>query len=302
MKKLAILVALLSFVLSGIFALEASVSWNWYKNDRNVKYFRYQLDAEDEDGWTVVKSSVQEVSLDVDVSVVHVLYLQQSYDGIHWSESSCTESEVYTEEDFSYEDEDFYYDDEFEDFLEEEQQPEQELVEEEEVVEETTAVVEEKVPQGKSFLNFAFSYRNSIPYHTVSKDIGIIASFTHLFPLDLEINASFSSGFRAELGFYASEELFSDPSDANYFLVASVQGGMNFSPNKGDFTIAFGPEVQLKFGNFEPTFYVGLNSLLGIRFNLSDNYSLGFSAADHFYFYPEKLNLYDLRVSFSINV
>jgi hypothetical protein len=301
MKKLAVLVVLICFALTTVFAIDAAVSWNWYKNDRNVKYFRYQLDGEEEDGWTVVKSSVQEVYLDVDVSVPHVLYLQQSYDGVHWSESSFVESETYSEEDFYYDDEDYYYDDYEEELLEEEEvTPQEEVVEE--VVAEETPIVEETGPTGKSFLNFAFSYRNSIPYHDTSKNIGVVASFTHLFPFDSEISESFTSGFRTELGFYLSEEIFTEPSNTDYFVVASILGTMNFSPAKGDFSIAFGPEVQLKFGSTDPVFCYGLNSLLGMRFTLSEKYSLGLAVADHFYFYPEKHNLFDFRVSFSLNI
>lgn len=290
MKRLAVLVALLCFVLTTVFALEASVSWNWYKNDRNVKFFRYQLDGEDEDNWTIVKSNVLEVSLDVDVSVVHVLYLQQSYDGIHWSESSSTESEIYSEEDFNYDDS-YDFD---EDSFEQEELPTEEVPEEVETP--------EQKPEGKDFLNFALSYRNSIPHHTVSKEVGFVASYAHLFPYSFSISDSFASGFLSELGFYVSEEFFSNISKTNTFIVANVQGAMNFSPNKGDYTIGFGPEFQLKLGDSKPVFYVGVTALLLLRFNLTEQYSIGFAAAEHCYFYPEKLNIFDVRASFSMNV
>ncbi len=297
MKRLVSLLVLLCFVVISVFALEASVSWNWYKNDRNVKYFRYQLDAEDEDNWTVVTSNVLEATFDVDVSIVHVLYLQQSYDGIHWSESSCTESEVYSDEDFNY-NYDFF--DEFEEdsFVPVESNP----IEETEGVEASSVV--ENSPQSLSFLNFAFSYRNSIPNHAVSKNIGFVAFYNHLFPPTTTLKPLdvLKFGFRTELGFYASEEIFTNISNTNYFVVASIQGSMNFAPSKGDFTISFGPEFQLKFGPSEPVFYVGLNARLEMRFNLSEKYSIGFSVANHFYFYPEKLNLYDMSAIFSINV
>ncbi len=291
MKRLVTLLALLCFVAISVFALEASVSWNWYKNDRNVKYFRYQLDAEDEDNWTVVKSNVLEATFDVDVSIVHVLYLQQSYDGIHWSESSYTESEVYTDVDFG-DEEDFSYD--FED--------ETPVIIEvpEEVVEEVP--VEQKKSTGKSFFDVSLSYRNSIPNQAVSKDIGFVASYTYLFPVSFVSTENFASGFHSELGFYTSEELFTIPSNTDYFVVASFHGAVNFSPSRGDITVSFGPECQFKFGSSNPIFYFGLNSRIEMRFSLSEKYSVGISIANHYYFYPEKINLYDLSASFSINM
>ncbi len=298
MKKLAIILALLCIALTSVFATDGSVVWNWYRNDRNVKYYRYQLDAEEEDGWTVVDGNTYEVYLDVDVSVSHILYLQQSYDGIHWSESTSTESEPYVEEEYYYEDEDFFYDDEFYDEI-----PEEEVVVEEEVEQEVApVVVQENKDLGFSFVNFSFAYRNSIPYHAVSRDLGFVASYTHLFPFSVSSSATFSSGLRGELGFYAAEEIFSSPSNTDYFLVAAFQGAVNFAPDRGDFTLCFGPEFQLKFGASEPVCYYGFNALLGLRFTLTEKYSLGFSIADHFYFYPEKLNLYDIRVTFSLTV
>ena len=299
MKKLTAVLVLLGFVLVGVFALDASVVWNWYRNDRAVKYYRYQLDGEEEDNWTVVDSSVLEVSLDVDVSEVHVLYLQQSYDGIHWSESSCTESEIYEDSGYSEED-DFYYDeinDDFEDF---EDLPE-EVVEEptpEEAPVEETPVEAPKEDSSRSYFNFALSYRNSIPNGTVSKTAGFVISFTHLFPFESE----FSSGFRVENGYYTTDSIFQGLSKTDYFITLSLMGVMSFAPNKGDFTIGFGPEVQLQVGLTDPTFHYGLNSLLGLRYKISDKISLALSASDHFFFYPKKINAYSVRAAISLDV
>ncbi len=298
MKRLIAVFVLLCCVLCGVFALEASVIWNWYRNDRAVKYYRYQLDGEDEDGWTVVSSNVYEVALDVDVSVVHVLYLQQSYDGIHWSESSCTESEVYEDSGYQEED-DFYWDDIEEDFPEEEEEPEEVVEVVEEPVVETPVVATPKKKDSKSFFNFAISYRNSIPNDKVEKNLGFVVSFTHLFPLS---GNAFTSGLRVENSYYTTRLIFNGLDKTDYFITASIMGVVNFAPSKGDFSIGFGPEIQLRVGTVEPTVYYGLNSTLAMRFTLSDNLSLGLAMSDHFYFYPEKVNVYDFRAGISVNV
>lgn len=74
--------------LGPLFAGEISIMWEWEKADEDVVAFRYQLDAQEADGWTVVDSSVTSYSVGpVDDTVSYSLYLQQSYDGITWSES-----------------------------------------------------------------------------------------------------------------------------------------------------------------------------------------------------------------------
>ena len=109
MKKL-LLIAILSVIsVVGLFALDGIVTWTWYENDPDVEYYRYQVDGEEDGRWTVVDWSVNEVSLTLDVSVLHTLYLQQSYDGEIWSPSSATDSEIYTESEGEepYEEEEF---------------------------------------------------------------------------------------------------------------------------------------------------------------------------------------------------
>lgn len=67
--------------------------WDW--DDFDVTRFRYQLDSQNEDGWTECDYYETAVTLEnLDLSVPHVLYVQQSYDGINWSESSELTSET----------------------------------------------------------------------------------------------------------------------------------------------------------------------------------------------------------------
>lgn len=80
----------LFFVGSLLSAEEVTINWQWEPADEEITAFRYQLDAEEEDQWTVVDASVTQFSIGpVDGSVPHTLYVQQSYDGQLWSESSA---------------------------------------------------------------------------------------------------------------------------------------------------------------------------------------------------------------------
>lgn len=88
MKKILVALLLILF-LSPIFANEVMIEWQWDLVDEEISYFRYQLDGETEEDWTVVDSSVDSFTLGpVDSQNIHSLYLQQSYDGELWSESA----------------------------------------------------------------------------------------------------------------------------------------------------------------------------------------------------------------------
>lgn len=96
MKKRIFVVALLiASLVAPVFAAQVTVEWNWAKNDPAVEFFRYQLDGEDENGWEIVDSSVTSYTVSgLDGSKEYTLYLQQSYDGIYWSESASSTSEA----------------------------------------------------------------------------------------------------------------------------------------------------------------------------------------------------------------
>lgn len=81
-------VVLLLCAASPLFAELITIDWEWDAADEDVVAFRYQLDAEDPDGWTVVDASVTEFSFGpVEDTSFHTLYLQQSYDSENWSPS-----------------------------------------------------------------------------------------------------------------------------------------------------------------------------------------------------------------------
>jgi len=93
MKRILALIATVSLAMASIFASTVTVNWEWLNLDDGIKYFRYQIDGEDEELWTVVDSSVTSYSAEgLDGSVAYTLYLQQSYDGETWSASASSTS------------------------------------------------------------------------------------------------------------------------------------------------------------------------------------------------------------------
>jgi hypothetical protein len=84
MKKLVSV--LLILLVSGLsLYAETTLRWSWHTQDERIEFFRYQLNGEDDDNWTVVDSSVRAVVLPT--SDNNTLYVQASYDGVNWSVS-----------------------------------------------------------------------------------------------------------------------------------------------------------------------------------------------------------------------
>lgn len=82
----------ISFTIS---AGTVDITWKWTVNDPAVTTFRYQVDGEEPENWNYVDRSVLSHAIrGVDGNVDHVLFLQQSYDGLLWSESAVASSLV----------------------------------------------------------------------------------------------------------------------------------------------------------------------------------------------------------------
>lgn len=83
---LVVLVA--TFTVSS--AVELTATWKWKPSVPGVEYFRYQLNREIPGNWNVVPKEVTSFTAErLDGSVDNVLFLQQSFDGINWSESAA---------------------------------------------------------------------------------------------------------------------------------------------------------------------------------------------------------------------
>ena len=86
-----ILICIMLVSVAALFAQEVDITWNWTATQDGISAFRYQMDGELEGAWTVVDASVTSYQTGpVDATVSHVLYVQQSFDGINWSTSGST--------------------------------------------------------------------------------------------------------------------------------------------------------------------------------------------------------------------
>ncbi|MCI7605999.1 MAG: hypothetical protein MSS69_04510 [Spirochaetales bacterium] len=93
MKKLSKVLLFIAIVLCISLPLSAAkmmnVTWQWLLNDPYVTSYRYQLDGEADDGWTVVSADTDKyVATGLDPYKDYTLYLQCTYDGTIWSESA----------------------------------------------------------------------------------------------------------------------------------------------------------------------------------------------------------------------
>ena len=280
MKKVLLAVIVLLISAFALYAAEADVTWVWFENDPNVQFYRYQIDGEDDDSWTVVDFLVNEVTVTLDVSVLHTLYLQQSYDGIHWSASSFTESEVYPE--FEEEEENFFDDDFFFD------EPEPEVVEipeeEDDVVFEATVIeddvvlpeVEVETYKSLIFLDIGLGYMNSIPDADGPKTVGLNIAYSQTFMKA----GSFDIGLKADVGAYTSRN-WAFNTYANIMALATVKVG------NCDLYGAIGPDVSFSFSKAddEKSILAGLALELGVRYHRFEKISIGFAVTDHQYLF-----------------
>ncbi len=90
-KRIFTLLALLVLLPVMAFATDVVITWEWMLDDPQVTGFRYQLDGEDPDNWTVVDGMTSSCVIEhLDGSKEYTLYLQQTYDGVNWSPSAMS--------------------------------------------------------------------------------------------------------------------------------------------------------------------------------------------------------------------
>lgn len=307
-KRIAAVLFLVLFSLSFAAARDGIVTWMWFENDPMVGYYRYQVDGEDEDGWTVVDRSVTEVAIELDVSVVHTLYLQQSYDGIAWSPSSSTESEVYPEEEVqTQEPEDVYETLEFltdESARREEEEAQAESPAEAEAEaeapdQEAQEAAQQQVPgfMALSQLDLGFGYMDYLPDPAGPKTLGVSAAYTRSF-----VNYGvFHVGAKANVSLYATRELVSDINRTQLYLQLNMLGAVSAAVERCDIHIAFGPEVCFVLGR-DGHKMAGLAAEIGVRYHRTEKLSFGAVLSDHAYLLrpANRCNMMDLRLYASL--
>ena len=308
-KRIAAVLFLVLFSLSFAAARDGIVTWMWFENDPMVGYYRYQVDGEDEDGWTVVDRSVTEVALELDVSVVHTLYLQQSYDGVLWSPNSSTESEVYPEEEAQVQEpEDIYETLEFltdESERQEEEEAQAESSAEVEAEAEASAQETQEATQQESGykalsqLDLGLGYMDYLPDPAGPKTLGVSAAYTRSF-----VNYGvFHVGAKANVSLYATRELVSDIKRTQLYLQLNVLGAVSAAVEKCDIHIAFGPEVCFVLGR-DGHRMAGIAAEIGVRYHRTEKLSFGAVLSDHAYLLRpvNRCNMMDLRLYASLTL
>jgi hypothetical protein len=275
MKRFAAVLFVILVSVSFAGAEDGIVTWTWYENDPGVEYYRYQIDAQEPDRWTVVDWSVTEVSVTLDVSVVHTLYLQQSYDGILWSGSSSTDSEVFVEEEPQPAEEPLTTGEP----EPEEEFPEEPVIEEPEPVEETVAeVAVEEGFKPLSQLDMGFCYMNFIPDPAGNKAVGVAVSYSRTFA---EAGV-FGFGIKAGLSANVTGNVFHGTS-GNYVLTKlDVLGLISAGVGRCDIYFALGPGACFAAGD-DGYFTVGIAAEAGVRYHRTDKLAFGLELADKQY-------------------
>ncbi len=89
MKKCSMVLVALVLFSATLLAAPMNVSWEWMLDNPKVTNFRFQVNGEDPEQWIVVDASVTKYEAEVlDGSQAYTLYLQQSFDGVLYSESA----------------------------------------------------------------------------------------------------------------------------------------------------------------------------------------------------------------------
>ena len=322
MKRASILIALLLVVVAGAFALDATVTWSWSQNDPDVKYFRYQLDGEEEGKWTVVGADVLNASYDIDVSVEHTLYLQQSYDGANWSASSHTVSAAVEEEpvqagavEASESSEPVEAPAEGSEVAVEpvaepssesaeptetapesnanDVQPEapaEEAAAPEDVaaeapVEEVSSKVAPATYPARSRIDLGAVYGNTIPFDANGHLVGASLGYTFLFGR----TGSFGFGAKVQAAAYTGLDTFKDLKNisvANFKGILDAMLVADYAASWADFYLGVGGEVSAPL-NALKSYTAGVAAQLGARFRLGNVFGLGLEVTDCYYLYPE---------------
>ncbi len=333
-KTIALILALVLFALP-VFAVNVSVTWDWVNNDTEVKFFRYQVDGETADGWTVVSSDVtsyEAKGLDGDSS--YTLYLQQSYDGIYWSASSAATSapinppveEIVAVEELAETpvEEAPVVEEVIAVAPEATDVPVEEVIPVEvvpaEPVEEAVAPVEEvavaEEPKQSAFqftLGFGGGVGSTVPEKNLRLDANLSLDFENIAK-----SGAFGFDIRTDFGLIldpavSMKDLFKDfafikPRSYYKAFYMDLMLGGNATVGKNMFYLAGGPVLQLNWkgydnaGSYGPylndtiNLKWGLVADLGYRFNFTKVFSLGLEARYSFLFDHQNKHKIDGRI------
>lgn len=302
-KRALLLAAVLFAMTLPLFAVSVTVEWNWVQNDSDVRYFRYQVDGEAEDGWTVVDSSVTNYTAKgLDGSQSYTLYLQQSYDGVYWSQSASSVSQPVVPQTAEVEEPVVTEEPAVVEAAAVEEEPavvvEEAVVEEEPAVQESSAAEAEEIapvavtpsqPVGEpGSFKFVLSFAGGVGLNNIGEELDYdYQAVIGLGFEDMVANSIMGWDLKLNLGFIANSEYdIADTTFENLFdlgqyhkaMFADLMTGVNFKAGSTQFYLDGGARLLMSYDGFEnpdALFTMGkfnarvqITGLLGFRWNI----------------------------------
>lgn len=271
MRRVRNLLLLLILLLQpALVHAEYDKTFSWKASDEDALLFRYQLDGESADGWTIVPAAVTSYTA-TGLSGEHVFYVQQSDDGIFWSQSSL----IHASEPASAVSE----------------PPSAPALEDEEEPAYT-------YPLPETFTVSLLYGTGSLYDRSAGYDFESFIAELSLTAGNLRAQGHFGFDLRLDLGarlcfgehdfryyFMPLSNLF-DASAYGYCVYADLEGGGNFSVKNATLYLAAGPRLQLNFGSYDTegayaaldgslAYKWGLTADAGVRFGFSQYFSAG---------------------------
>lgn len=313
-KRIITLLALLVLLPVMVFATDVVITWQWMLDDPQVTGFRYQLNGEDPEGWTVVDGMTSScVFENLDSSKEYTLYLQQTYDGVNWSPSAVSTAMPVVVADDTMVEEPAAMDDAM---VEESQEvamvdetteevvdaaSEDKMMAEEEVVDAASEEItgDEQKKDKKSSYYTSISLRGSgvyalnaisgnIPYDNLSASVGIGLGFNNIFKISsvgfgLNVNADYILAPYDGQALNSLNSFFTDTSITDYSLRVTLAPEMEF--NVGRVVVNFAGLVDATLVDFP---YVGTLDIdedfasTHILLGYGGQFGLAFKVNDHF--------------------
>ena len=308
-KRIITLLALLVLLPVMVFATDVVITWEWMLDDPQVTGFRYQLNGEDPEGWTVVDGMTSScVFENLDGSKEYTLYLQQTYDGVNWSPSAVsTAMPIIAADDTMMEDhsemDEGMVEASDEVSVPEETMSEEEVASDETMMAEEEVVVEEKKEKGSYYTSISLrgsgvyalnAISGNQTYDNLSGSVGIGLGFNNIFKISsvgfgLNVNADYILAPYDGQALNSLNSFFTDTSITDYSLRVTLAPEMEFT--LGRVIVNFAGLVDATLVDFSYVgtididedftsshILLGYGGQFGLAYKISDHFQLGTDA------------------------